>query len=466
MRNRFLKNKPWLPALVTMLIVMMGTAKLVAETENPLDKRVEINVRGASLLDVLNLIARNAGLKLSYDQAPQGSVSFGSKDASLYDLLSLVTRKNGLTFSVNGGNLMIHSARLPSRAVAEASESDGDIILVRLNYAKATVVTPKIAEFFSNLKNLKLVADDINNTILVGNAGSSMYKIRNLISQLDLVPKQILIEAKIVETSSRFVRDLGMSWGNIGLGSPTGTFGGINNPVPSGPNLALGYRFGWVNQRALDVKLTAAESRGEAKIISRPKIVTADRTTANIKSGITYYIKTLAKESDQPANGSSVSGGLTSVSAGLSLDVTPVIVENGTIQMQINISNSEADQGNAIDGIPGIVNSSAKTSIMVKEGITATIAGLIKYQDSTKETGVPILSWLPIFGNLFKGVSKDKQNRELVIFITPTLVSSLADASPVEAQPDLKSKEPEVLSPADLQKTVSLPSDNISAKNL
>jgi type IV pilus assembly protein PilQ len=421
-------------SILIFVLLGLGSAGVQATAKNPLDKKVEIDVRGASVLDVLTLIARNAGLKLRYEEVPQGEVSFGSTNSTLYDLLKLVTRKNGLTFSVTGDQLMIHSAHKASRSVASVP-TDGEINLVRLNYAKASMVAPKIADFFAG-KNLKLSADDLNNTIVIGNAGGSIHKIRRFVAQLDLVPQQILIEAKIVETSGRFIRDIGMSWGNIGVSAGSrGSFGVINNGVPSNPNLALGYRFGLINQSALDVKLSAAETRGEAKIISRPKIVTADRYPALIKSGITYYIKTLTRESDQPSNSSQVSGGLTSVSAGLNLEVTPTVVENSRIQLNLNIANSEADPGNAIDGIPGIVNSSARTSIMVKQGSTATIAGLIKYNDSTKENGVPILSWIPLLGNLFKGISKDRQNRELVIFITPTLVSAN----------DEEIQEPEVL---------------------
>ena len=182
------------------------------------------------------------------------------------------------------------------------------------------------------------------------------------------------------------------------------------------------------------MRLTAAETKGDAKVISRPKVITLNNKVAKVHSGVTYHVKTLsnvlsgeaANQTGQGGSGGSqvsgiATGGLTSVQAGLSLNILPSLVGTDDVRLVVDIDNSTSDMGSAVDGIPGIFKNSANTNVIVKNRQTAVIAGLIKQEKSKSSGGVPILSDIPLIGLLFKSSSKVDQNNELVIFLTPTV---------------------------------------------
>jgi type IV pilus assembly protein PilQ len=191
--------------------------------------------------------------------------------------------------------------------------------------------------------------------------------------------------------------------------------------------------------------------------------MTLNNQQARINSGITYSIKTLSSisasstsssvsssSSSSGTSGSGVlTGGVTSVSAGLNLTITPSLVGNEQIRLVVDISNSQPDEGTAIDGIPGILTNSANTSVIVKNHETAVIAGLIKQSKSNSSSGVPILSNIPLIGWLFKSNSKSDRNNELVIFITPGVDENKIESveSPEEVAKRLPATAPD--SPAD-----------------
>ncbi|MCB0421721.1 MAG: type II and III secretion system protein, partial [Bdellovibrionales bacterium] len=195
----------------------------------------------------------------------------------------------------------------------------------------------------------------------------------------------------------------------------------IKNNDPSAPNFAVQLGLGKIDGSVLSARLAMAESEGVAKILSSPKIVTINNVGATINSGITYTVKTLAS-SGSTDRSASVSGGITQVSAGLTLSVRPTIVGTDQIKLNINVTNSEPDNSTLVDGIPGIVNNSTNTEIIVKSGNTASVAGLIKHNNSQSEGGVPYLSKIPLFGWLFKSQTTDSRDKELMIFITPKII--------------------------------------------
>ena len=402
-------------------------------------KRFDLNVRGIQVGEVLKMLAQKSGTALELGPEVTGTVNYSATEITLEQALSAITKKTGLAYTLDEHNLYVYKdasagSLSPLRSPATAAAGGGGggasgVDLIRLNFAQAKDVVPKITGLFG--AELKVIADESMNSILIADGGNKISAIRDFVAQIDVMPRQVLIEAQIVETSDHFARDLGVSWGNAttsagNSGSPLS--GAIINRLPSDPNIALSYRLGSIGQEALSVKLAAAEGTGEAKVISRPKIVTADRTSAIIKSGITYYVKVLGHESapgssPSPTAGTSITGGLQQVSAGLSLEVRPTIVGHNMIQLSVDISNGETARGASVDGIPGVVNNSAQTLITIQEGVTATIAGLIKNDGHYSESGVPFLRNFPLFGWFFKSTSTNRVNNELVIFITPKILN-------------------------------------------
>ncbi|PKN84541.1 MAG: hypothetical protein CVU51_10330 [Deltaproteobacteria bacterium HGW-Deltaproteobacteria-1] len=264
--------------------------------------------------------------------------------------------------------------------------------------------------------------------------------------------RQILIEAKIVEVSEEFVRNMGVQWG-FGNNSTTGSYGlGLSagtNPLTQTnartlsypaeipftqtgttdllemaavnfPSSVLGPTLGLVFGGArsfIEVQLSALESTTEGKIISSPKVVTMDNVKAVIKQGDEVPYVT-------PASGTSPAT-VTFKEAVLRLEVTPKITDDGRISMEIKATNDTPDyaQGEKLQGNPPIRKNEVESKIVVSDGDTVVIGGVSKIQDSKIDSGVPWFLKIPIFGWLFKTENVQKQKRQLMIFITPKILA-------------------------------------------
>jgi type II secretory pathway component GspD/PulD (secretin) len=215
-------------------------------------------------------------------------------------------------------------------------------------------------------------------------------------------------------------------------------------PAPALANGALKLNVGQLAGGNLEVVLSAAESNGDARVISRPKVVTLNNTAANIDSGVSFYIKTLSNTVAGAGN-AAVAGGVSRLQAGLSLSVTPTIMGKDLVKLLININNSSPDEAQAVDGIPGILNNSATTSVIVAEGRTAVIAGLVKNTGGKSSAGLPFFQNIPILGALFRNSTYSDRNNELVMFITPQIVTPQMDLRPNRTfgEPKVEAPNPE-----------------------
>jgi len=411
------------------------------------EKRFTINFKNTSVEDALNLIASKANLHLKLQGKLSGKINYAMVDSSLEDAMEKISEDNKLDYRVKDGTLVVGAAKENARSPASIGDTNGtlddmDLIYrsIPINYSNAREMT------ISLLKTLhqgeSLVADDVNNTLIVYSSQTTFKKIESFVALYDRRPFQILIEAQIVETTKNFARDLGISWGDLNAtsGSTPNIGGGILTPAPSNPNIVMRALMGTMDGRILEANLQAAETRGDAKVVSRPKVFTLNNRKATIHSGITYNIRTLsnviagggAPSSGSPStpgstSGTSIAGGLMSISSGLELDVTPTVVGAGLVRLALKVTNSEPDTGAAVDGIPGINDNSAETAILVQGGQTATIAGLLKNAVSNTQQGVPWLSHLPVIGWLFSSHSDRDTTSELMIFITPHVVDAVGE---------------------------------------
>lgn len=256
--------------------------------------------------------------------------------------------------------------------------------------------------------------------------------------------KQINIEAKIVEVNTNFSRQLGLIWGysykdawhNRNYGVMAGNSGPITGTVPTSlptgigltsSNLAVNFpaaatavapAIGLVigsAKFALDAKIEALETTGDGKVISAPKIMTMDNETATIGQG--EEIPYISRDRDGNAT-------VTMKDAKLQLIVTPKITPDGKISMKIQTENKYADWGktNTNNENPPLVASNLDSKVVINDGDTIVVGGIYKTTESSSETGVPWLSKIPVLGWLFKYKSKTKETREILIFVTPTVV--------------------------------------------
>ncbi len=311
-----------------------------------------------------------------------------------------------------------------------------------LSYSKAKDVAALLKSKVSTRG--EMIIDERTNTLLITDVKDKLDLIEKLLTVVDTPTPQVSIEARVVEASSTFVRNLGIQWGfkvnadstygnstslqfpnqvdvngalipqgttTKGIGGPLGGYA-INLPAPSF-NTALGMSFANVlDTFRLDVALTALESQGEGKIISHPQITTQNNMEADIIQGRQIPVQTVANFTVTTRY----------VNAALELKATPQITAEGTIIMKVSIDNNAADFANLVNGIPPITTQHAETTIMIPDGGTTVIGGIYRTEDSVTREKTPFLNQIPILGSLFRNFARTKTSRELLIFITPRII--------------------------------------------
>jgi len=411
---------------------------------------ISLKFKDADLRDVVLFLADFAGLNVIFDPEVRGNVTCNLQEVPWDQALEIVLRQNRMGKVIEGNVLRIAPMSTLSREdedlrrMKESKELAGPIQVktITLSYSKARDVQSLLKSRLS--KNGEIVIDERTNTLIISEVRDRMELLEKLIGVLDTPTPQVSIEARIVEATSTFIRNLGIQWGykgvidpfygnqtaisfpnkiladgamipqgivTKGIGGPLGGYA-INLPAPAF-NTAVGFSFANVlDTFRLDVALSALETSGNGRIISSPKVTTQNNQAAEIVQGRQIPVQTVANFTVTTRY----------VNAALELRATPQITAEGTIIMNIEIQNNAADFANLVNGIPPITTQSAKTTVMVPDGGTTVIGGIYRTEDSITRERVPYLHSIPVLGSLFRSFARTKQNRELLIFITPRII--------------------------------------------
>jgi type IV pilus assembly protein PilQ len=259
--------------------------------------------------------------------------------------------------------------------------------------------------------------DSRNNQIIITDTAEKIAQAREIIKNIDKVTPQVIIEARIVEVSENFSKDLGTQWGltdgPVINGSDSSTYTIAMNHPPTSSSGSIGYQFTRLagTNLSLNAELKAIEASGEGKIISTPKIVTLDNKEATISQGVEY-----------PYPETDANGGTTVKFKviDLKLTVKPHVTPDNRINLGIKITKN--DIGTITGGVPSLNTNAAKTELLVNDGDTIVIGGILKTNAAETETRFPLLSKIPIVGWLFKSKATSNTKNELLIFITPRIV--------------------------------------------
>jgi type IV pilus assembly protein PilQ len=350
--------------------------------------------------------------------------------------LEQILKINGLSYELEGNVMRIapvsvlrqEAQEKQQLAAAQALSIPLRTIFRRLSYANAQ----EIATLLSGQGGLlsqrgSVIVDDRTNSLIVKELPGFIDTVMSVIDRLDTPEPQVMIEARIIETTKRFSRDFGIQWGFEGVadaahGNTTGLIfpnnisgtGGVN--APGGGNTgSINLRLGNVlNTFQLDIALQAAESEGLINILSAPKVATLNNQQASIQSGLQIPIQTVANNTVT----------VQYVNATLRLDVTPQVTAEGTVLMTIAITKREPQLAFLIPGATNapIATKEASTRLLVRDGGTAVIGGIYRVTSDSGEDRVPGLANIPIIGHLFKNKTRSEENEELLIFITPRVI--------------------------------------------
>jgi len=302
-----------------------------------------------------------------------------------------------------------------------------------VNYAKASEIVEKVKQAKVLTTRGQAISDDRSNTILIRDIRRAVDEANDIVSRLDTRTPQVLIESNIIETTPSFSRALGMSFGIGGLiNDDSGrTIRADSNAQAQDPfSNALGLTFSvlqarWGSLTNINAVLTAAEEEGNVRIVSRPSVVTLNNVTSTIQSLRIVRID-LPTGTTNIASGSGSAAGAAvateAVSIGIILSVTPQVSSDGFVLMNISVKSSSLASEASGNSIPDELSREAISNVLVRDGDTVVIGGIMKDTRDESESGVPFLKEIPVLGWLFKRIKVSQDFEELMVFITPRVI--------------------------------------------
>ena len=405
---------------------------------------VSLDFQGADLRAVLRTFSEISSLNVVIDPTISGSVDVSLRDVPWDQALDIILKANKLGYFVDGTIVRIAPLTVLAeeesqrRKLTDEQALAGELrVLTRaLSYAKGGDLVSILTRSALSTRG-EVQVDPRTNTVIIRDLPDRLAAADALMTALDLPQPQVEIEARIVQTTRDFARNIGVQWGVSGRVSPelgnttglsfpnngsvTGRTGLAQGPdgVPNGVNLgvanassALGLALGSINGALnLDLALSALERSGQGRLLSTPRVSTQNNVEAEITQGVQIPIQTIANNTVT----------VTFKDAALTLKVTPQITASNTVIMRVNLENAAPDYSRAINDIPPIDTQRAVTTVLVADGETTVIGGIYLSREQSVQGRTPLLSRVPLLGWLFKRDESSDESRELLIFLTPRI---------------------------------------------
>lgn len=402
-------------------------------------KKISIEVKDIPIRDAINLLAEESGANLVLSESVSGSLSLKLRKVPWDQALIMILRAKKLAYTRQGNILRITAMSEIKAEEEEAlkfaeSKRKADPLVIQMipvNYAKIGDLQAQIASLSS--ERGKVVADSRTSAIIVTDTEEVIERIKKMVASLDIPPAQVLIEGKIVEARETFEKKVGIQWDMYGSENTIGN--NANGPstltpalsvspgINRGTSLGFTLRIGNLDVLGdLNAMLSLEEREDNVKIISSPRIVTLHNEKASIVQSSQIPIITSTDSADLKTR----TRNATFKNIRMNLDVTPQVANNGNVILDVNVQREFL--GAIVDedtGAAPIHNREAKTKVMVKNGQTAVIGGIYQNDASNNEAGVPFLKDIPIIGFFFRSDNYRKDKTELLLFLTPRILSQI-----------------------------------------
>ena len=429
--------------------------------------RVSINYQNGDVRALLRLMAEELGLNAVISETVVGTTTLVLKDVPADQVLDIIFKQRGLGMAKENSVLMIapHNElllRAKEEKEARAAMADNEPLVMevyQINYHKAKEVKHLLlgesrsvvqtgalgnkTEMNLDGARQELVSrrgsanhDESSNRIFVLDTPTSQARISEFIKLVDVPWRQVLIEARVVEASDDFNKSIGAkvnflndkklnNRGNSGIGfsggavTSTGASGGnmlgVNLPAfeSAGGTMAFSL-FNSGLTRILNLEIAAMQADGLGKVISSPRVVTADNVSAKIADGYKVPYRTIGDDGKVSVK---------FIEASLTLEVKPQITPDGTVKMDLKVSKAEPDWTRTVEGNPAIKESMVETNVVVENGGTVVVGGVYVTNQQNQVEKVPLLGDVPFFGWMFKYKNDLGSRRELLVFITPRIIS-------------------------------------------
>lgn len=393
---------------------------------------ISLNFQDVEVRSVLQVLADYAGINLVASDTVHGNITLRLHEVPWDQALELVLRSKGLARREEGNVLLVAPAAElaeQSRGARIGQELDAQLQplqreLLPIHHAKASELAELLLATLADDGILtgrgSLSVDARTNTLVAHQPADRLAELRQLVAQLDVPVRQVEIEARIVEANVDYEKGLGVRWGRQLYGEAPRQLGkelfvdlGVEQ---GGAGIGVGLLRGGM---LLDLELSAMEKSGNGEIISQPKVVTADKETARILKGTEVPYQETSKS------------GATSVAfreASLSLEVTPQITPDGKVIMTVKVTKDEPDFVNALNDVPPIRKNEVNAKVRVADGETIVIGGVYSTTQNNVVDKVPFFGDLPYVGRLFRRDALQEKKSELLVFLTPRIMSDQAIA--------------------------------------
>lgn len=409
-------------------------------------ERITLNFQDIEVRSVLAIIADFTGLNLVASDSVQGRVTLNLEDVPWDQALDLVLKSHGLASRQEGNVIVVApAAELAQREQLELQARDQLETLapleseyVQVKYAKAEDIAALIRGGDNGFGLLtergKVAVDARTNTLLIQDTADQIDTVLSTLERLDVAVRQVQIEARIVVATQSATRQLGVSWGasspDARMGGRLDLSGAASGTVPNGgmfvdmgaegagnTTFAFGFLSGDI---LLDLELRALESEGKTQIISQPRIVTANQKKAVIKQGQERAYRVF--DEDTNADDFSNTRVIEFKEAELALEVTPQITPDNRVILDINLENDSFGEPTIPGGEPPIDTNSLEAQVLVDNGETVVLGGILRIENSSNLNKTPFLGDLPVLGNLFRYSEESNDKVELLVFITPRIL--------------------------------------------
>ena len=396
-------------------------------------EKIALDFYETDIKNVFRIIREISGKNFAIDKDVTGNVTLTLEKPVPWDqVLDLVLKMNRLGM-VHEGDI-IRIATLSTLVAEEKAKQDKiaaeqksqEVVkaleplvteYIAVNYSDAQGEVLPLAQKVLTPDRGSISVDQRNNQLIVTDTVATIARIKEIVSRIDTVTPQVIIEARVVEVSEEFSMELGidwnMSWGPAGIFGGSDIAGNVAMNFPSNASSTIGFNFAKLagTPLTLDATLNAVEANKQGRIITAPKIVTLDNKKAKIKQGVEWpYL-----ERDSSGNAT-----VKFKNIDLLLEVTPTVTPDDRILMKIYITKN--DIGTITLGVPSLNVNEAQTELLVNDSDTIVIGGIIKKNRQDSESGWPGVKDIPLMGWLFKTQNENTTNNELLIFITPRIV--------------------------------------------
>lgn len=406
---------------------------------------ISLNLKDVDLKDFFRLIHEISGLNIIVDPNVTGSVTLVLDTVPWDQALDIVLKNSRLGKSLEGNVLRISRVETltaeqeATTKLAAAREEAQPLVTVfrPVNYAKASTIATMLKSWVGGgalSKRGNILVDERTNTLIVSDIQTQIPVVESIITRLDKKAKQVQIEARVVLATANFSRDLGVALsggygnksGTTNTGGASGTGASVTTSIPASggipaptisitPAAATGFGVIAVTNVGaryfISAGLAAAETRGQAKTISRPTIVTQNNVPGTVMQGAQIPVQTTINNTIS----------VTYVNATLTLKVTPQVTEDGNIFLDINVANNSP--GDLVFGVGRVINTQqATTQVLVPDGGTVVFGGVTVTTRSKTATYVPLLGSIPLLGHLFKKSNVTDEDRELLFFVSPKVL--------------------------------------------